>query len=215
MQINEAGLKIIKAWEGLEDGDPRTVNLDPYPDPVGIWTIGWGHAIVGRDGKHLQGEAAKREAYAMYPGGITLDQAEELLRADIKSTERGVLKALDGARTTLDQFSAFVSLAFNIGVYAFGNSTLLKYHKAGRMASEYTDQAPTEAEYFELSESIRAIVFGTKSYNNAADGFLVWNKSKGKMLRGLVNRRRMERSLYRAKIIRWTDGTEYAYQNVA
>jgi len=43
--INYEGLGIIKKFEGLEDGDPTTVNLDPYVCPGGVWTIGWGHAI--------------------------------------------------------------------------------------------------------------------------------------------------------------------------
>jgi lysozyme len=34
-QINEAGLAMIKSFEGLR--------LDAYRDPVGIWTIGYGH----------------------------------------------------------------------------------------------------------------------------------------------------------------------------
>ncbi|WP_407409839.1 lysozyme [Acinetobacter sp.] len=33
-------------------------------------------------------------------------------------------------------------------------------------------------------------------YNGAADQFLVWNKSKGKVLNGLVNRRAAERTLF-------------------
>src|SRR5436305_12580756 len=33
--INEAGLAMIKSFEGLR--------LDAYRDPVGIWTIGYGH----------------------------------------------------------------------------------------------------------------------------------------------------------------------------
>lgn len=40
-EINQAGLDLIKSFEGILDGDPTTVNLDPYLDPVGIWTIGF------------------------------------------------------------------------------------------------------------------------------------------------------------------------------
>jgi lysozyme len=39
-EINQAGLDLIKSFEGILDGDPSTSNLDPYLDPVGIWTIG-------------------------------------------------------------------------------------------------------------------------------------------------------------------------------
>lgn len=38
----------------------------------------------------------------------------------------------------------------------------------------------------------------TKDYQGAADQFLVWNKQKGKTLRGLVDRRKRERGLFLA-----------------
>jgi lysozyme len=88
-EINQAGIDLIKGFEGLEDGDPTTVNLDPYLDPIGIWTIGWGHAIwLGSD--FLRGPKNKSRAQALYPGGITLPQAEALLRADLIDTCRDV-----------------------------------------------------------------------------------------------------------------------------
>jgi len=34
------------SFEGIPDGDPSTVKIDADLDPVGIWTIGWGHAIA-------------------------------------------------------------------------------------------------------------------------------------------------------------------------
>src|SRR5437868_5804272 len=80
--INQAGLDLIKSFEGILDGDPSTTKLDPYLDPVGIWTIGWGHAIrVGND--FLRGAANRARARALYPGGLTMEQAEALLRADV------------------------------------------------------------------------------------------------------------------------------------
>ena len=76
--INQAGLDLIKSFEGILDGDPSTTKLDPYLDPVGIWTIGWGHAIrVGND--FLRGAANRARARALYPGGLTMEQAEALL----------------------------------------------------------------------------------------------------------------------------------------
>src|SRR5262245_53424249 len=88
-EINSAGLELIKSFEGIPDGDPSTVNLDPYIDPVGIWTIGWGHAIrVGSD--FLRGKENKARAFALYPGGLTIPQAEVLLRADLLTRCRDV-----------------------------------------------------------------------------------------------------------------------------
>src|SRR5918994_5079094 len=100
--INDAGLELIKSFEGIPDGDPTTVNIDPYLDPIGIWTIGWGHAIsVG--GKFLRGKEKRKAARDLYPGGITLEQAEQLLRGDLLDTCRDVA-ALVKAPLTDNQF---------------------------------------------------------------------------------------------------------------
>src|SRR3954465_13623009 len=87
--ITNAGLELVKSFEGILDGDPSTVNLDPYLDPVGIWTIGWGHAIVV-GGQFLRGAGNRARARALYPGGITIPQAETLLRADLMDSCRDV-----------------------------------------------------------------------------------------------------------------------------
>ncbi len=128
-EINQAGLDLIKGFEGLEDGDPTTVNLDPYLDPIGIWTIGWGHAIwVGDD--FLRGAKNKGRAAALYPNGLTRPQAEALLRADLLDTCRDVQTLL--SRSVSDnQFAAVVSFAYNCGVANLKKSTLLRLVNAG------------------------------------------------------------------------------------
>lgn len=127
--INARGLNLVKRWEGVLDGDPSTVNLDPYLDPVGIWTIGWGHAITDPiTGKFLRGESAKGRAGALYPGGLTLPQAEDLLRADLLDAARDVA-ALCVVPLTDNQFSALVSFEFNTG--ALRGSTLRRMLNAG------------------------------------------------------------------------------------
>lgn len=127
-QINTAGLDLVKKWEGVMDGDPHTVNLDPYLDPVGIWTIGWGHAITDANGKFLHGRAAKDRAFALYPGGLTIFQAEDLLRADLLEAAKDV-SALITVPLTDNQFSALVSFEFNTG--ALSASTLRRKLNAG------------------------------------------------------------------------------------
>lgn len=119
--INKEGLALVKRWEGIMDGDLSTVNLDPYLDPVGIWTIGWGHAIRDAAGKFLRGPAARVKASALYPGGITVWQAEDLLRADLLDAARDV-GSLVKVPLNDDQFSALVSFEFNTG--ALQGSTL-------------------------------------------------------------------------------------------
>jgi lysozyme len=126
--INPAGLDLVKRWEGILDGDPTTVNLNPYLDPVGIWTIGWGHAIRDLRGRYLRGTAARDAAFALYPVGLTLEQCEILLRADLLDDSRDVTSL---AKVPLmdNQFSALVSFEFNTG--ALRVSTLLHRLNAG------------------------------------------------------------------------------------
>ena len=122
--INDVGVELIKSFEGIPDGDPTTVKIDPYLDPIGIWTIGWGHAIsVGE--QYLRGTENRRAARDLYPGGITLEQAEHLLRADLLDTCRDVA-ALVEVPLSDNQFAALVSFTFNLGRGNLAKSTLLK-----------------------------------------------------------------------------------------
>lgn len=107
MQISQKGLDLIKEFEGLR--------LEAYKCSAGVATVGWGH--TGPDVKLGM--------------KITEDQAEALLKQDLAKFERGVLEALGDAPTTENQFSALVSLAYNIGLGAFRKSTALREHKAG------------------------------------------------------------------------------------
>lgn len=166
--INAAGLTLVKKWEGIMDGDPSTVNLDPYLDPVGIWTIGWGHAIIDPlTGTFVRGPAGKARAYALYPSGLTLPQAEDLLRADLLEASKDVA-ALVAVPLNDNQFSALVSFEFNTG--ALKASTLLKLLNMNH------------------AYAIAATQF-KRWVKGRVDGTLV-------TLPGLVSRRREERELF-------------------
>ncbi len=128
----QAGIELIKAFEGIPDGDPSTVKLDPYLDPLDIWTIGWGHAVT-RQGVMLRGAANRALARSMFPGGITVPQAETLLRADLLSRTAEVLRLVKPVLND-DQFAALMSFVFNCGVANFAGSTLLKRLNGGDTA---------------------------------------------------------------------------------
>jgi len=120
-----AAINIIKSFEGIMDGDPDTVNLDPYLCPANYWTIGWGHLVRDKNNQPLKFGVNKMKAYAVYPYGITMEQAEELLFEDVQfavgAVERKVQVPLNS-----NQFSALVSFVFNLGIGNFSNSTLLR-----------------------------------------------------------------------------------------
>lgn len=103
--INEAGLDLIKSFEGLR--------LAAYKDAVGIPTIGWGST-----GAHVRMGMT-----------ITREEAETLLRDDLRRFEECVARNCPDA--TDNQFAAMVSLSFNIGCAAFERSTVCRMAKAG------------------------------------------------------------------------------------
>lgn len=106
-KINRAGRELIKAFEGCK--------LDAYRCPAGVATVGYGH--TGPD--------------VRIPMTITQERAEELLDNDLRRFEVGVEALVGNATTDDNQFSALVSLAFNIGLGRLATSTVLKRHKAG------------------------------------------------------------------------------------
>jgi lysozyme len=134
----QPAIDLIKAFEGLKDGDPTSIRLDPYLCPAGYWTIGWGHVVLDPAGKQLRGADNKQRAREVYPHGISLEDAAVLLRDDVRRFAAGVFRAVTRPVTD-NEFCAMVSFAFNIGFGAFKKSTLLKLVNKGEM-SKVPDQ---------------------------------------------------------------------------
>jgi lysozyme len=61
----------------------------------------------------------------------TQAQADAWLEEEYDKFEAGVLKLVKG-KATPNQLGALVSFAYNLGLGAFGSSTLLKKHLAGK-----------------------------------------------------------------------------------
>ena len=97
--INEAGLELIKHFEGCQ--------LQAYQCPAGKWTIGYGSTRDVYEGKV-----------------ITQSEANDRLRRDLWNTQQ-VVSHVVTTDLTDNEFSALVSFAFNIGAGNFQNSTLL------------------------------------------------------------------------------------------
>ncbi|MDP1902092.1 MAG: glycoside hydrolase family protein [Rubrivivax sp.] len=127
--VPQEGIELIKSFEGIPDGDPSTVNIDAYLCPASVWTIGWGHALVD-GGAQLKGPENKVRARSLYPGGITREQAEALLRGDLIPRAASVSNLV---KVALDDgpFGALMALVFNIGVGNLAASTLLRKLNAG------------------------------------------------------------------------------------
>jgi len=99
-QINQAGLDMIKYFEGWRD--------KPYDDGAGFMTVGYGHKILPSD---------------TIPVPITKFEGESLLRSDLYDAERAVLRLIKIPLTD-NQFAALVSFTFNLGGGALQRSTL-------------------------------------------------------------------------------------------
>ncbi len=130
--VNQATVDLVKQFEGLGDGNKSTSAIDPYLDPVSIWTIGWGHAIT-YDGRFLKGDADRAQVQALYPNGITVEQATSLLQSDLMNAGRDVSSVVTVAIND-NQFGALTSFTFNLGIGNLKASTLLRKLNAGDYA---------------------------------------------------------------------------------
>ena len=98
--INNRGLALVKSFETC-----KLVAFRPTPDDVP--TIGWGRTKGVNMGDTC-----------------TQDQADAWLVEDVKEAEDCVNECVTASLTD-NEFSACVSLAYNIGCHAFENSTLV------------------------------------------------------------------------------------------
>ncbi|PSB16889.1 lysozyme [Phormidesmis priestleyi ULC007] len=121
-RINQAGLDLIKEFEGYHRGvfqsgpqKGQSVpdgNVTAYFDPVGVATIGFGNI-----------DSVKPSDVDIKV--ITLQEAEDLLRRDLATAEDAVSELIT---VPLDdnQFAALVSFTFNLGAGTLEASTLRK-----------------------------------------------------------------------------------------
>lgn len=111
MKISQAGIDLIKAYEGY--------SAKAYVCPAGYLTIGYGHLI-----KDLSSVS------------ITKPQAEALLRTDVATAEKSVNRLIK-VPLRQNQFDALVSFVYNLGGGALQSSTLrLRINRGDTNASE-------------------------------------------------------------------------------
>ena len=110
--VSERGLNLIKDFEGCarvrSDG-----TIEAYQCPAGVWTIGW-----GATGSDIGPSTSWNQT-----------QCDTRLEEDVARHAKDVLRALENAPTTQNQFDALVSFHYNTG--AIHSATLTRKHKAG------------------------------------------------------------------------------------
>jgi lysozyme len=149
MKLNLQGYDLIKTFEGL--------SLKPYLCSAKVPTIGYGNTFYTNGVKVKMSDAP-----------ITQEKANEMLKVIADSFALKVSK-ITPSGLTQNQFNALVSFAFNLGVQALTNSTLLRLVKIN----------PNDG--------------------NIAKQFLRWNQAGGKVVDGLTKRRIKESSVYFSK----------------
>lgn len=124
MNISQDGLRFIIAQEGEV--------LKVYRDQAGFATIGVGHKLTPSE--LTSGKLRINGAAVRYAGGLTREQAQDLLGQDVQhfclAVERMVSVPL-----AQNQFEALVDFAFNCGEGALLGSTLLKLLNQGNYAA--------------------------------------------------------------------------------
>lgn len=110
----EVGFYLIRHLEGCR--------LTPYRDVKGVWTIGIGslYTSLGR--------------VSVRTPKITMAEAEALFDRELKShVQIEVDKLLKGVALNALQGGAVLSFTYNVGVYAFETSTMLKMLRDGNI----------------------------------------------------------------------------------
>lgn len=106
MKLNENGYKALHEREGLK--------LKPYLDTQGIPTIAMGNTFYENGSKVKMSDPALSKIEAEHLAKIIADRFASKVNILVKSN------------VNQNQFNALVSLAYNIGLNGFENSTVLR-----------------------------------------------------------------------------------------
>jgi lysozyme len=195
LSVSPDCIDLIKAWEGLHDGNKQTTLLEPEMDPRGIWTLGWGHALVDQAGRFIEGRGRKADADAWMMRNfgklaITRDEAKALLSNDVNRFLTQIAPLIRGVPVVQSEIDALVSFSYNVGAANFRTSTLRNRH-AARVAVSPSINFP-EAR----AKSQAASTSGATEY-----AFGAWSKmtvrGKREWVLGLWRRRMSEAMVYR------------------
>lgn len=114
MKSSSKLIEFITQYEQIHDGSLKMIGLQPKPDAVGIWTTGYGHAMI------INGEFATvrkfqtLESILPYNKINTIDDAKNQLAIDITKFENTVNRNITRVLTQ-NEFDALVSFCFNCG----------------------------------------------------------------------------------------------------
>ena len=161
--LSVKGFQFLKEVEGFEN--------KVYKDSAGHPTIGIGHKLTS---KELESGYIYMNGISInWRNGLTDQQVIDLCDRDNDIAEAVIVKKVK-VPLEKNQFDALVSFVFNVGIYAFKTSTLLK-----RLNQGHYDAVP-----YELQKWNKITVKGNKIVS-----------------KGLVNRRRKEVAMWRGEYV--------------
>ena len=122
MKISEAGIQLIKSFEGC--------HRSPYRCPAALWTVGYGRVLYPDQARLKTPERTAYPLNAEHNRTFEYDEIDSILEKDLERFEAGVLRLCPAAADSQPHFDAMVSLAFNIGLGNLQASTLrMKYNR--------------------------------------------------------------------------------------
>lgn len=150
------------------------LRLEPYDDQTGEKIDRWSFWMNGATIGY--GHLISQDEWDKHRNGITKEGADMLFFRDLDSFERGVNRMVE-RKLYQQEFDALVILAFNIGLGNFSRSSVRKLVN--------DDEASTP-------------------YASLEDAWKAWNRSQGKIMKGLINRREAEYKIFtEGEYVRW------------
>jgi lysozyme len=122
MSISEAGIQLIKSFEGC--------HAMPYKCPAALWTVGYGRVLYPDQARLKTNE---RASYALKPEHNRLwdaDEIDSLLEKDLLRFSVGVRRLCHASADNKCHHDALVSFSYNCGLGSLQSSTLrMKYNR--------------------------------------------------------------------------------------
>jgi GH24 family phage-related lysozyme (muramidase) len=120
MSISEAGIQLIKSFEGCHNS--------PYRCPAGLWTIGYGHVLYPEQARLKTPERASYPLKPEHDRVWDADEIDSLLEKDLLRHSVGVRRLCPAAVDR--QLDALVSFSYNCGLGSLQSSTLrMKFNR--------------------------------------------------------------------------------------
>lgn len=206
MEPSQQFADLSKVLEGIK-GQTANGTYTAYPDNIGVWTLGYGHALVDAQGRHIKtGEAnvaarCQASILALGYGASTLTMAQvlDLKRRDFSTFARAVTPLLR-ADTPQNQFDALVDFSYNVGSAGFAGSTLLRMHNAGA-ALGTTNLAV-------IAANSRA----KAGIGNIGAAFAAWSNADHQWSLGVFHRRMLEFLIYSGMDYNQAYSTAFAFR---